>query len=199
MWTPTRPSKPSANTSYEMSKRRLATYVGRPCVYCDQVMMNHPGHPARRPTRDHVRPKSKGGNSSSNVVIVCRRCNQDKGSIILVRWMLRLYAEADPRAPIVLNFITKKSYGFSKPLHRELVRELDEIMVDGNMIVDEFWALIATRLRKREEAKKDLGKWLTEEPSSAGSAETSSSSRPDQPRSPDGCAGADMATDTAEP
>lgn len=46
----------------------------RGCPYCGRLIV--PGHPELAPTRDHVLPRSKGGTA---LLIVCWRCNNDKG------------------------------------------------------------------------------------------------------------------------
>src|SRR5208282_1153199 len=46
------------------------------CFYCGKRLS------VKNTTRDHKRPLSKGGSTSDyNIVMSCRGCNQDKGSI----------------------------------------------------------------------------------------------------------------------
>lgn len=57
----------------------------------------------RFPTRDHVIPKSVM--PSMGTVVVCRQCNQDKGSRTLPEWHTVLKEAGDPRAAIVKRFM----------------------------------------------------------------------------------------------
>ena len=53
---------------------------GVPCRYCGQGTTNRPGHPSSR-ERDHIDPKSRGGNNSpENEGDSCRTCNRSKGA-----------------------------------------------------------------------------------------------------------------------
>jgi HNH endonuclease len=46
--------------------------IGKPCAYC--------GEPMAAPTRDHIRPRSKGGTlAPGNKAMACDCCNSDKG------------------------------------------------------------------------------------------------------------------------
>jgi len=48
------------------------------CPYCLKPMS------PKEMTRDHVIPKSRGGKTEeSNIIIVCKRCNQEKGALTL--------------------------------------------------------------------------------------------------------------------
>lgn len=50
------------------------------CFYCGEYM----GVGQHKPTRDHVIPLSKGGETGpSNIVASCLKCNQEKGDKIL--------------------------------------------------------------------------------------------------------------------
>jgi len=54
----------------------LSTIHTRHCFYCGKALSR------RRATKDHVIPRSKGGNDSKqNVVSACHACNQDKGCL----------------------------------------------------------------------------------------------------------------------
>lgn len=51
------------------------------CPYCGVVMVKS-GRDAW-PTRDHIIALSRGGsNTVDNIIIICRRCNEDKGSLL---------------------------------------------------------------------------------------------------------------------
>jgi 5-methylcytosine-specific restriction endonuclease McrA len=58
------------------------------------------------PTRDHIRPRSKGGTLDvGNKALACDPCNGDKGSRSLASWLHRLEIAADRRAAIVRALI----------------------------------------------------------------------------------------------
>jgi 5-methylcytosine-specific restriction endonuclease McrA len=53
---------------------------GAKCRYCGVETTNEAGHPNSR-ERDHIDPKSRGGNNSSeNEGQSCRTCNRSKGA-----------------------------------------------------------------------------------------------------------------------
>jgi 5-methylcytosine-specific restriction endonuclease McrA len=55
---------------------QLSLHIGSPCLYCDE--------PIDVPTRDRIYPRVLGGRSDKkNIVIVCQKCNQDKGDLPL--------------------------------------------------------------------------------------------------------------------
>jgi len=58
------------------------------------------------PTRDYVRPKSKGHTLTPNSrALSCSRCNEEKGSRSLASWEYRLEQSGDPRATVVRAII----------------------------------------------------------------------------------------------
>lgn len=62
---------------------------GVPCRYCDQPTTNEPGHGNSR-ERDHIDPRSRGGNNSSeNEGDSCRDCNRSKGARNPDEWQPR--------------------------------------------------------------------------------------------------------------
>lgn len=62
--------------------------------------------PDRWPTRDHIKPRSKGYRlTADNRAIVCQPCNEAKGSLSLQRFANRLARVGDPRALRVEGFI----------------------------------------------------------------------------------------------
>jgi 5-methylcytosine-specific restriction endonuclease McrA len=78
----------------EVRRAELVAAIGKPCAYC--------GDPMAAPTRDHIRPRSKGGTlEPGNKALACDRCNTDKGNRSLASWLHRLEIAADPRAAIV--------------------------------------------------------------------------------------------------
>jgi hypothetical protein len=48
----------------------------------------------RRPTRDHIHPKSRSGVLT---IICCQHCNEEKGSLNLEEWVSVLQEANDPR------------------------------------------------------------------------------------------------------
>lgn len=61
------------------------------CFYCGVQMVER--HKQLRPTRDHVIPKSRGGqNSVGNKVWCCNRCNTDKRNLMLAEYRLIIAA-----------------------------------------------------------------------------------------------------------
>jgi hypothetical protein len=78
----------------EVRRAELVAAIGKPCAYC--------GDPMAAPTRDHIRPRSKGGTlEGGNKALACARCNTDKGSRSLASWLYRLAGAGDPRAVFV--------------------------------------------------------------------------------------------------
>lgn len=95
-----------------MSIEILAAH-GRPCPYCGTQMSV--GHGRRKklnrpnsPSRDHLIPKSLM--PAQGTIVVCRRCNSDKGQLLLDEWEERLRAIGDPRAPIIRDFMKRNAH-----------------------------------------------------------------------------------------
>jgi hypothetical protein len=83
----------------------LTNAIGSPCPYCGHPMQ-HPEQGLRRPSRDHIRPRSKDHTlAAANRAVVCEPCNVAKGSRSLVSFLFRLDRAQDPRAPFVAAFI----------------------------------------------------------------------------------------------
>jgi 5-methylcytosine-specific restriction endonuclease McrA len=63
--------------------RSLARYLGSPCPYCGVTLNRDKGwNSPQAPSRDHRVPLSRGGlNVAENIIICCRGCNEDKGSL----------------------------------------------------------------------------------------------------------------------
>lgn len=74
----------------------LVAAIGAPCAYCSAPMMP----PDKPPTRDHVKPRAKGGTFADqrNRLLVCSPCNHAKGKRTLQQWLRVLVAASDPRA-----------------------------------------------------------------------------------------------------
>jgi 5-methylcytosine-specific restriction endonuclease McrA len=78
----------------EVRRGELVAAIGKPCAYC--------GDPMAAPTRDHIRPRSKGGTlAPGNRAFACQPCNTAKGSRTLAQWLRRLEIAGDPRAVFV--------------------------------------------------------------------------------------------------
>lgn len=71
--------------------------IGKACPYCGATMAETN---ARRPTRDHVLPRARGGASDgpNNILIVCANCNCDKDDQTLGEFLLALAKVNDPRS-----------------------------------------------------------------------------------------------------
>ena len=90
--------------STKSHRAALAAAIGSPCPYCGQTMQI----PDRPPSRDHIKPRSKGHALAGNLAVVCCRCNTDKGSLSLGQWLTRLSRAGDPRADHVAAFIERR-------------------------------------------------------------------------------------------
>ncbi len=78
----------------------LSRFDGKPCPYCGREMTRNLR--SRAPTRDHVRPKRAGGTfANGNCLVVCVKCNGDKGDMMLREFVWWLHERNDPRAAIV--------------------------------------------------------------------------------------------------
>lgn len=85
----------------EVRRADLVAAIGLPCSYC--------GEPMVAPTRDHVRPRSKGGGTlAQGKALACDRCNTDRGSRTLGSWLYRLRTAGDPGADIVAAFAIER-------------------------------------------------------------------------------------------
>jgi hypothetical protein len=94
-------------------RRVLVAAIGSPRPYCGEAM----AVPDRPPSRDHIRPRSKGYGLDGNLALVCCRCNIDKGSLSLGQWLTRLSRAGDARAGHVL-----RSLSVGRPLKSPVTR-----------------------------------------------------------------------------
>lgn len=100
IFTPELPESPARYIGTE-----LVLYDGRPCPYCGHAMKI--GSP-RPPTRDHLKPRSRGGTfAKGNKLVVCGPCNHNKRDLTIEEWATRLAARGDPRAGLVQNLIDR--------------------------------------------------------------------------------------------
>lgn len=81
----------------------LAEAWGKACPYCDVPMDCEP----RRPTRDHILPRCRGGSRSgaANILIVCYACNHDKGDKTLMEFLSAMALRLDPRASVLSRLV----------------------------------------------------------------------------------------------
>ena len=84
-------------------RAELLAVIGAPCPYCGQTMQI----PDRPPSRDHIKPRSKGYSLDGNRALVCFPCNRDKSSLSLGQWHTRLPRAGDARAHHVAAFIER--------------------------------------------------------------------------------------------
>lgn len=98
-------SRANANTT-----RALDEAIGKPCPYCGRSMGLDPHQ--RRPTRDHILPRCRGGtgNGADNIVISCAECNTDKANLSVGQFLLALALKDDPRALRVACLIAHLYY-----------------------------------------------------------------------------------------
>lgn len=90
---------------FQTTRKTLTDAIGKPCPYCASVMDGV----VRRPTRDHVQARARGGKlDDSNKLVVCHICNQHKGSGTLQQFCESLTACNDPRAKYVRRLIDKR-------------------------------------------------------------------------------------------
>jgi hypothetical protein len=81
------------------------TAHGKPCPYCRRIMRVS-ARLEERPTRDHLipRPQRRVGEPSV-IVMVCYRCNHNRGNLTLEQWLERLDSAGDDRALHVSSFL----------------------------------------------------------------------------------------------
>lgn len=74
---------------------RLVTAQQRRCYYCEREMfvVKAPrfDRADARATTEHVVPVSRGGtNDPANIMAACRRCNAEKGGLLVSEWLAAL-------------------------------------------------------------------------------------------------------------
>jgi 5-methylcytosine-specific restriction endonuclease McrA len=89
--------------STKSHRAALLAAIGSFCPYCGQTMQI----PDRPPSRDHIKPRSKGYALAGNLALVCCHCNHDKGSLSLGQWLTHLTRVEDTRADHVEAFIER--------------------------------------------------------------------------------------------
>ena len=69
------------------------------------------------PTWDHKVPQSKGGGGGRNLVLACRRCNQEKGSMSVAEFEEYLEVTKGCVGTVQRMIRWKKHIGAFKPAH----------------------------------------------------------------------------------
>jgi hypothetical protein len=89
------------------NSKHLFPHIGKICPYCHKIM-TYAGK--RRPSRDHIMPKSRGFNFSGglNRTICCVKCNTSKGNHHPITWWSVLANGNDPRADFVFEFVRRR-------------------------------------------------------------------------------------------
>jgi hypothetical protein len=108
-----------------------------PCPYCGQQMVNNTkgNVKARKRTRDHIHPKSFGGELHwMNKVYACAECNEAKSDLSLLESMLREPYDPEkfgsrkpllrPRAVVCLKTMGKLPKDWEFPLHSLLKSDI---------------------------------------------------------------------------
>lgn len=89
------------------------------CWYCGKKM-----EPSKL-TKDHVFPRSKGGNNDmDNIIMVCKTCNSSKGDMDLFKWYAEIRNEYPP-INILIHYL-KNVYLFSVE-HGLLDKQAEEL------------------------------------------------------------------------
>lgn len=79
---------------------------GKPCPYCRRTMRRSASvGSGLYPTKDHIRPKARGGILKDNKLICCEGCNNDKSDRLLWEWRDQLILANDPRSVYVTEVI----------------------------------------------------------------------------------------------
>lgn len=87
---------------------------GKTCPYCAVIMRVYRSLQQKQrndapnfPTRDHVIPRSRM--PGQGTIIVCRKCNGDKGDRTLPEWLVVLVEAGDPRVDHVKKFMNENA------------------------------------------------------------------------------------------
>ena len=78
------------------------------CYYCNEILTK------KTASRDHLLPRCKGGKTKDNIVLCCKRCNSEKGSMTEDEYREYLLIKKEKMiSPIPLDEI-KISYVFQR-------------------------------------------------------------------------------------
>lgn len=82
-WQPGDPIIGMKARTRSRSQGWLRLHLGKPCPYCGITMHRDAGwNSPQAPSRDHKIPLSRGGpDTRENMIVCCRGCNEDKGSL----------------------------------------------------------------------------------------------------------------------
>lgn len=97
----------------------ILAHHGRHCPFCGIVMRVPAKHQGRAtanrpdfPTRDHLIPRVVM--PGQGTIIICQKCNADKGRRLVDEWHALLSERGDPRAETVAKWMREN--GWSKHL-----------------------------------------------------------------------------------
>ncbi len=97
-------SKRNYSKKAQLTQRNLFTRDNHQCQYCGRYANEFVGGEIL--TRDHVKPRSRGGKDVwENVVTACSSCNNKKADFTLKQSKMRL--RQDPHAPTVFELFAK--------------------------------------------------------------------------------------------
>lgn len=84
-----RPLPIGVNMKRKFGPYRMKSFLGRHCPYCGVTMNRDRGwNSSQEPSRDHRVPRSRGGSDApENIIVCCRRCNEEKGSLTAEEYM----------------------------------------------------------------------------------------------------------------
>ena len=72
---------PKLNARMRRRVRRGNSRARTTCFYCSTTFNWDDEHSEFYPTWDHKIPRAKGGGKGSNLVLACKRCNQEKATM----------------------------------------------------------------------------------------------------------------------
>lgn len=108
---------------FNVEKIRQNSY----CWYCGKEM-----DPSKL-TKDHVFPRSKGGdNDMDNIIMVCKTCNSSKGDIDLFEWYAEVRKEWPPFKVLVHYMKNIYLYSVESGLMEKPCEELDAMDLPFN-------------------------------------------------------------------
>src|SRR5712671_415110 len=97
--------KPPAETTLPASLAAFARQHGGVCYWCEApVLFNVPTNHGLAPSREHLKPASKGGRSDpDNLVLAHRACNSRRGTLAAVAFRLLIRGVAEQADAAGLN------------------------------------------------------------------------------------------------
>ena len=140
----------------------LMPYIGKPCPYCHMTMTFAGG---KRPSRDHIMPKSHGYTfkNPGNKLIVCHSCKGDKQHHHIITCWYLLQRGKDRRAPIIFAFILQLQRRGVKliPQHAHIKKKALELWTQRHksVVLGEYLAVGVTRIGREELAISLMATW----------------------------------------